>query len=310
MKYKNVIISVCIFSLCFFIRLYFSDLYKSSQLVSFVGQKISVVGIVVDEPDVREHNVKLTVRLSEVRYASTTAYVAEKILVTVPSYPEFSYGDKVRMNVLLIEPKPIDTDGRVFNYSAYLRVRGIWYTSKFTTVSFLESGHGSNIKNVLFKTKHIFTEAINRALPAPKSNLMAGLLLGTKQSLGKELLSEFQRSGVSHVVVLSGYNIVIVAQSVMSLLSFLPHTFSFGFGCLGIILFTMLSGGGASAWRAAIMVLVALFAKQTNREYSAAIGFCIAVVVMLLLNPLLLFLTHLFNYLCWRQSESFLFLRW
>jgi competence protein ComEC len=74
----------------------------------------------------------------------------------------------------------------------------------------------------------------------------------------------------------------------MDALKFLPKNFSFAGGMFGIILFTILSGGGSSAWRAAIMVLVALFAKKTNRDYkvSRALGF--AVVLMLALNPALL----------------------
>jgi competence protein ComEC len=74
----------------------------------------------------------------------------------------------------------------------------------------------------------------------------------------------------------------------MNALKFLPKNISFGFGAVGIILFTMLSGGGASAVRAAIMVLVALFAKRFNRDYKAnrVLGFTI--VLMLAPNPLLL----------------------
>ena len=60
---------------------------------------------------------------------------------------------------------------------------------------------------------------MNRAIPPPESDLSAGLLLGAKQSLGKEWLNEFALAGVSHVVVLSGYNITIVAK--VSSLSFL-----------------------------------------------------------------------------------------
>jgi competence protein ComEC len=74
----------------------------------------------------------------------------------------------------------------------------------------------------------------------------------------------------------------------MRLLSFMPQTFSFGLGITSIVLFTILSGGGASGWRAAIMVIVALFAKHFNRDFksSRALGF--AIIVMLAPNPLLL----------------------
>ncbi|MBA3733357.1 ComEC family competence protein [Patescibacteria group bacterium] len=269
-------------------RIYFSDLYTSSHLDNYIGQKITAEGIIVDEPDIRDSNTKLTISLRNIFLATSSIAVSEKILVTVPLYPEYSYGDKVKLNIILSEPKQIETDGRVFDYKGYLRVRGIWYTSRFTTISLLSTGHGSIIKNNLFKIKHAFTHSLDKALPQPESSLMAGLLLGTKQSLGKELLLEFQRAGASHVVVLSGYNIAIVAESIMALLKFLPKTLSFGIGTLSIILFTILSGGGASAWRAAIMVLVALFAKKTNRDYKASRALGFAILLMLAPNPLLL----------------------
>jgi competence protein ComEC len=164
----------------------------------------------------------------------------------------------------------------------------VWYTSRFGSIHLLSSGHGSLIKNTLFSVKGAFTTALNRVIPQPESSLMAGLLLGTKQSLGKDLLGEFSRAGVSHVVVLSGYNIAIVAESIIALFSFLPATFAFVFGCIGIILFTMLAGGGASAWRAAIMVLVALWARQTGREYQVGRALGFAIIIMLAHNPLLL----------------------
>ena len=271
------------------VRVQFSNLHTNSQLDKYVGERVSVVGIIVDEPDVRETNTKLTIRLSEIYVSTTTVVVSEKVLVTTPIYPEFSYGDRVKMEIILAKPKNVDSpDGRVFDYENYLRVKGIWYTSRFAKIELLSSGHESLIKTWLFKIKHAFTSALNRALPEPESSLMSGLLLGTKQSLGKDLLTEFQRAGVSHVVVLSGYNIAIVASSVMALLKSLPKSFSFGIGTLAIILFTILSGSGASAWRAAIMVLVALFAKKTNRDYKASRAFGLAIVVMLMFNPLLL----------------------
>lgn len=278
-------------------RIFISDLYAHSHLEQFVGQKISAEGIIVGEPDVREKNTKLTVRLDSIFIGTTThstssgqaTPVRENILATVPLYPEFSYGDKVKMEIKLEEPKAIDSGGgRVFDYSGYLRVRGIWYTANFVKIELISGGHGVLIKDLLFKIKHRFTNSLDDALPQPESSLMAGLLLGAKQSLGKDLLSEFQKTGTSHVVVLSGYNIAVVASSIMALFKFLPKNLSFGFGVVSIILFTILSGGGASAWRAAIMVLVALFAKRSNRDYKAnrVLGF--TVVLMLAPNPLLL----------------------
>lgn len=281
-----LVASLFIFGILFGVgRVSISNLYSNSDLTNFVGQKIEAVGVVVAEPDVREHNTKLTVALEKVGDTS----VNEKILISVPIYPEYNYGDKLKLSLTLEEPKNIESeDGRIFDYKGYLRVRGIWYTSRFSRVELLSSGNGNTVKSLLFKTKKLFTTSIDNAMPQPESSLLAGLLLGTKQSLGKDLLLEFQKTGVSHIVVLSGYNIAIVAKSVMSFLKFLPSGVSFGVGAVSVVLFTMLSGGGASAVRASIMVLVALFAKQFNRDYKAnrVLGF--TVILMLAPNPLLL----------------------
>lgn len=269
-------------------RMYVSDLYQESKLTSFMGQRISAEGIVISEPDVRENNTKLTVRLTNVFIGTTTVSVREKVLLTTSIYPEFSYGDKVKIEVKLEEPEEFETDGRVFDYKGYLRVREIWYTGSFAKIELVSSGHGSIIKSLLFKIKRRFTDSINNALPQPESSLLSGLLLGSKQSLGKDLLSEFQKTGTSHIVVLSGYNIAIVASSIMYLFKFLPKNLSFSFGVSSIILFTILSGGSASAWRAAIMVLVALIAKKSNRDYKASRVLGFTIILMLAPNPLLL----------------------
>ncbi|MEQ1561612.1 MAG: ComEC/Rec2 family competence protein [Nitrospira sp.] len=293
---KTILVTVTFLGLLLgFGRIMVSDLYQSSHLEKYVDQKISAEGIVVSEPDVREHNTKLTIRVDNILNSTSlprselSSTIGEKVLITVPIYPEYHYGDKVSLDLTLAEPKPIESeDGRVFNYSGFLRARGIWYTGSFVKIKLIESGHGAKVKNLLFKIKHTFTNSIKNALPEPESSLLGGLLLGQKQSLGKELLSEFQKTGTSHIVVLSGYNIAIVAESIMQSLKFLPTNISFTAGAFGIILFTILSGGGASAWRASIMVLVALFAKRMNRDYKVGRALGFAVVLMLASNPTLL----------------------
>jgi len=288
-EHKNILVGVSIFLLGItfgLTRMYFSDIHNDSKLMSYVGEKVLAVGVIVSEPDIRESSARYYVRVDKV--VGDSKKFGEKVLVIVPTYPEFSYGDKVQMSLSLLEPPEIENDGRVFDYKNYLRVRGVWLTSNFSNITFLESGHGNFIKEKLFFIKRSFVNAINRVLPEPESSLLGGLLLGSKQSLGKELLQDFQKTGVSHIVVLSGYNIAIVANSIILFFKFLPKNFAFGFGVVGIILFALLSGGGASVWRASIMVLVALFAKHSNRDYNAGKILGFTIFVMLFPNPLLL----------------------
>ena len=63
--------------------------------------------------------------------------------------------------------------------------------------------------------------AIERVIPYPESGLMGGILLGIQGGISQDLLTAFQMVGIIHIVVLSGYNITIVAESVQSSLRFI-----------------------------------------------------------------------------------------
>ena len=66
---------------------------------------------------------------------------------------------------------------------------------------------------------------INVLIKEPESSLLAGLLLGAKNSLGTDWQEKFRQVGVSHIVALSGYNVTIVALGIMMFLSFLQCIF-------------------------------------------------------------------------------------
>ncbi|MFA7216483.1 MAG: ComEC/Rec2 family competence protein [Candidatus Paceibacterota bacterium] len=270
-------------------RIYFSGVYKQSELSSFLDRKIVAEGIVADEPDVRENSTRLTVRLSSVFDGVATTTVNEKIIAVVSIYPEYKYGDKLSLSLNLEEVESFEgNEGRIFNYPGYLRSKGIWYTAPFTQAKLISSQNGDFLKRNLFKIKSLFTASIEKVIPEPESSLLGGLLLGAKRSLGKDLLDKFNRVGVSHIVVLSGYNIAIVAKSIMSSLYFLPRQISLLSGVFGIILFIILSGAGTSAVRAGVMILLVLFLEKTNREHNTAKVLFATVVFMILWNPLIL----------------------
>jgi hypothetical protein len=75
------------------VRVSVSDLYKQSSLKQFEQKQITAEGVVVSEPDVRETNTKLTIKLSKVIDSGIEYKVNEKILLTTPIYPDYKYGD-------------------------------------------------------------------------------------------------------------------------------------------------------------------------------------------------------------------------
>ena len=252
---------------------------------SFLNQKVSFVGQIVDEPSVGEKNQKLIVELSSIKDKA-------KILLNANLDTDYKYGDEVRFTGALKKPENFITDqGKVFDYVNYLRKDGILFIMSYPKIEIASRGHGSFIQSWLFRIKENFLEKINLVISSPENIFMGGLILGEKSSFSQELRTQFINTGTIHIVALSGYNVTIVAEWLMSLLlqvSFVSINFAISAGILSIILFIIMTGGGSTALRAGIMSVLALIAKATNRNYDVYRALILSAFFMILVNPLTL----------------------
>jgi competence protein ComEC len=118
--------------------------------------------------------------------------------------------------------------------------------------------------------------------------LLGGILLGAKEDMGKKLLDDFRKTGVIHIVVLSGYNLTLVAEFFIKIFAFLGIGLSAIFGAASIIFFTIMTGASSTIIRASIMALLILFARSTGRESETVRALFFAGFIMLIFNPMLL----------------------
>ena len=252
----------------------YTDVYEEQ-----LETKITEQGVVVREPDVRESSQHLYVRVAD-----------ELLLVTTDRYTEVAYGDSISFSGKLTKPKPFETDlGRTFNYPGYLHARGISYVVSFAHVEVVESGKGNIVLSHLLFLKHTFMDNIEAVMTQPYVGLGEGLLLGVSQALGDDLEDAFRKTGVIHIVVLSGYNIMLVVIFVMYLLTFLvPIRFRLLFGAVSIFLFACMVGLSPTVMRASAMAFLLLLAQATERTYAVLRALMITGILMLVFNPYLL----------------------
>lgn len=251
---------------------------------SFVGTDVSFEGIIATDPDIREASQRVTIRVEQ-------GGMHTRILAVAPLYPALSYGEAVTVSGVLEKPEAFDGEGgRVFRYDRFLAKEGVFgmIEQAYVTVIAPPSGLFTHIRRALYDIKHTLARGIEAALPEPTAALADGLLVGGKQGLGKELTHAFTVSGLIAIVVLSGYNVMIVAEAILRSLSFLPKRFALSMAGLGIISFVVAAGSGSSALRAGLMACVALFARSTGRTYDALRALCFVVLVLTVWNPLLL----------------------
>lgn len=252
---------------------------EDSVLTNSVDKEVTITGVVANEPEQHEETTHLTVRTE-----------TEKVLVIVDRYTAIPYGEVITVTGKLTKPKSFETDvGRVFNYPGYLAARGITYIIRFGEVESVGINQGAMLTKTLLGAKAQFAEKLRLVLPEPQVGLGLGLLLGIKGALGEELELDFRKAGVIHVVVLSGYNVMLVVLLVLYILGhFLGKRAKLFFGLMAIVLFALLVGLSATVVRASIMAGLLLLMQTTGRTYLVLRGLLLAGVCMVLLNPLVL----------------------
>jgi competence protein ComEC len=277
-----ILITILLFSMgAGFLRYEYKNHRNINQnLETQVGQKILIEGLVMDEPERKDNVTRLIILPNQSR---------EKILVSTDLYNHSNYGDIVNVSGKLQNPGIIKgDDGRDFDYAAYLSKDDIYYTISFAQVEIKSSGNGNIIKAELYKIKNKFIGKIRELFSEPESSLLAGLILAGKESLPKNILEEFRRAGIVHIVVLSGYNITIVAEFFLKIFSFLSLRIAALSAGGSIIIFTLMTGAQATVVRAALMALILLLGKIIGRGYSAPRALLVAGFLMLLENPKIL----------------------
>ncbi|NQU83175.1 MAG: ComEC/Rec2 family competence protein, partial [Parcubacteria group bacterium] len=251
-----------------------------SEVEFYNGRTVNLIGVVGAEPDIREGHIKLTINSEHLTTNRETKKVSGKVLIKIPKYPEYQYGDKLSM-VCNLQTPPVFED---FDYEKYLSRDRIYSICSYPkSIQVLKSNEGNFIVAGIFGIKQKFAGTLNQIFPEPHASFLGGLLYGERRGIPPEIKEEFRKTGVTHIIAISGYNITIVIGIFFSFLMYLwiPKKFAFWVTLVGILFFTILTGAEASVVRAAIMGFVVLSAKQIGRPNQATNALVFSAVLML-----------------------------
>lgn len=147
-----------------------------------------------------------------------------------------------------------------------------------------ESAGSPSLRYLPQYAAHGLKGSLLRVFPADVSGFFMALITGDKSALPPGMYSAFQRSGISHVVAVSGLHIGFIA----GLLALLLGKRSRLAAVLEIALmffFAALAGNTPSAFRAAVMATLLLVAPLAGRESDKATTLSAALLLVLLPCP-------------------------
>ena len=195
---------------------------NSILLEKNLNKKIKVEGVVDDFPDERQGHTFLVVKVEDKNF-----HTNERIILTTPIYPKHYFGERVQIEGKLEQPvntfknKEGDLDNQVFSYRGYLSKDNIYTSMYYPSIETVESPKKS-VKYFLYNFKARCIKIVQEYIKDPASGLLVGILFGVKQALGSDILSEFTKAGVVHIVVLSGYNIALIVSASLAFFSRTP----------------------------------------------------------------------------------------
>ncbi|MBV9689177.1 MAG: ComEC/Rec2 family competence protein, partial [Ktedonobacteraceae bacterium] len=277
-----------------------SDAQAISHFIS--PYVVSVRGTVVDEPKVTEHSRALIVAVNDVSGdAGVTWYPVRgqlevRLLGTLIEDPYGpNYGDSVQLQGKLQPPSP-HSPVNVFASMAFPRV------------SIGEPATGTRIIAALYHFRIVLSTIIARALPQPEAALLVALLLSLRTPPLKPLIPAFNATGVAHLVAPSGFKVTLLAGMVTNLARklyrteqqvgkrLLPAQRRGGWQrwlvtvvtVVIILFYTVLNGVVPAAIRAGIMGILLIVAPRLGRVYNVYTGLALAVVLVSVVDPLVL----------------------
>lgn len=256
---------------------------------------VTITGVVADEPDIRDYYINLRLRVESLQANRSIDNLKSKIqnpksveglvLVRAARYPEYAYGDRLTVTGNLETP-PIFED---FSYKDYLARFGIHSMIRRPGIEFVESGQGNPFWTALYSFKAQASATINRILAEPYAALLNGILLGIETGIPRNLYEQFNLTGTSHVIVISGSNIAVIAGILLLLgQQIIGKRYAPPLAIAGIILYTLLVGADAAVNRAAVMGIVWVLAIWAGRSGAALNALFFSGVVLTLINPLML----------------------
>ena len=128
-------------------------------------------------------------------------------------------------------------------------------------------------------------DCIENIFPKDTLGFARALLLGETDMLSYKLDVDFQRSGIRHVIAVSGLHIAILFSLVYMLTMHQRHL-AVLLGIPVLVLFAMLAGFTPSVVRACVMQGLVVLALMVDKEYDPPTALAFAVLVMLVVNPM------------------------
>ena len=235
------------------------------------GQHVRIISQISQQPTIKID------QFTDEEYQWVWATVGSEIFgFRAERWEEIEYGDRVEVVGIL---EGLTLSERVKPWQISPRR---WMIKKAQVGAMGSVGHIGMMAQIRADILTLF----RHTLPRDEAGLLSGMVLGSKGELSENFKTALQKSGTIHVVVASGFNVMLVAGTLASILVlWVRRSTAVILGIMGIWAYVGLVGLEAPVVRAGIMGSLAFIGIATGRVRDTGWLLIISAVLMLWWRP-------------------------
>jgi competence protein ComEC len=130
-----------------------------------------------------------------------------------------------------------------------------------------------------------FGDLVRRVIPEPEVDLGLGYLLGQRRGLPEAMVEVLRITGLTHIVVASGYNLTVLVRFSRRLFARVSRFAALSAALVLIVCFVMVTGISPSMLRAGLVSVLSLLAWYYGRQFHPYSLLVIVASATLLLSP-------------------------
>ena len=195
-------------------------------------------------------------------------------------------GDIIELSGVLYKPEAAGNKGQ-FDYQKYC------YSKNISADIYLNRGNISKIGNkpligFIGNIREKSVERVMKHLSEDKRGIVTALIAGSRIYLDKNTTSTLQKSGLSHILSISGthFNILIIPFYYLLTLLSKNNRFSMIFTILAVLFLLVFTGLRISAIRAALCIVTLFFSNMLYFDSNRYLPICLSSLIIILINPL------------------------
>ena len=247
-------------------------LFYSHKSTYIDGQEIHFETTLLSEPSIISNSQRVSANLAS----------GDKIYITIPRYPEYHYGDILKISGAV----KFSTGTKTSTQSKRLTTNEKTIMTMFFPKIEADKNEQNYILSVASFVRQKVIVLFEKTLDQTSSSLLLGIVFGIKKEMPLEFTDSIRKVGVMHVIAASGMNVTMVAGFLSSLFGFfLNRKAALLLTAAAVLFYAVMSGLQPSIIRAAIMGILVFSAQVIGRQRLSYYILFLTAFLMLFISP-------------------------